>query len=129
MTLKFRDDYKVLEREICANTTCPSNPIPVKLAKQCGGCLTEKCCSHQCQKTHWKHGHSHECLPPSSWLWVKATLKTDHHIRGANAAYGRFPAVFRAFGFVGCKVISGEEFLSGQSLSESDDEAKELVRT
>ncbi|KAJ7588347.1 hypothetical protein C8J56DRAFT_68143 [Mycena floridula] len=44
-TLMHRSSYKLEKRSVCASTMCPSNPIQVKSAKQCGGCLSERYCS------------------------------------------------------------------------------------
>ncbi|KAJ7581940.1 hypothetical protein C8J56DRAFT_958578 [Mycena floridula] len=146
--LSDRRAYKLLKRPVCANLTCPSNPIQVNLAKQCGGCLAEQYCSRDCQKAHWKNGHREQCRPPSA----EYSLRTESFVvrdfvsivmadrftfmlrsydfltEEINAARGLYPVVVKSVMTPGCEVMSGESFLASEATRESDKVVKDMIR-
>lgn len=40
---------------------CDAEEKVLNVYKRCGGCLSVKYCSEQCQRDHWKSGHKEQC--------------------------------------------------------------------
>ncbi|KAJ7589722.1 hypothetical protein C8J56DRAFT_889249 [Mycena floridula] len=108
--------YKLLKRPVCANLTCPSNPIQVNLAKQCGGCFAERYCSRDCQKAHWKNGHREQCRPPSESFVVRDFVSV--------VMADRFTFMLRSYDFLTEEINPAR----AEATQESDKVAKDMIR-
>ncbi|KAJ7595236.1 hypothetical protein C8J56DRAFT_921904 [Mycena floridula] len=151
-----RREYKKTFRRICANSECPSGSVLVRTARQCGGCLSARYCSRDCQKIDWKMGHSTACRPPPVAYSLKTGPAVDRDftlwaLYSTFAGYknwpqayemrqtklGEYPVVvtidFRFYRLFHC-TQSGQEFLESPPLTGACDEeswevAKTMVRT
>lgn len=60
---------------VCGNPSCPGGLLPRQKLKRCSRCKKIQYCSINCQRLHWKNGHSFKCNTKG-----KKNNPTDAHI-------------------------------------------------